>query len=243
MKRRLRVLLVLGAVVVVFLATTSSVTATPIYSQTSPVEPVGAFSSRDTTAGQKIADNFILAGPSPITVRSVRLIGGYGNTNPPPLNIPFDDLPDDDFRVVFLEDFGGSPGTPIVGGDFASNSVVHREPTNGRLLNGVYTPVEITINLEEGITLSPGTEYWVSITHNLGPDHGWLWARAQGVLDQQIASKKNIIAAPWEVFTSGGMWFELGDQNIPEPNTVTMLMVALALALSICRNRRVLSQN
>jgi len=218
----------------VFLATPKCAVGAPIYSQVLPEEPIGAFSSQEGENGQIVADNFVLDGPGPITVRSLRFIGGYGVRSPPPSTPPLDALPPDDFRVVFLEDAGGIPGAPIAGGDFAIGPAFLRTPTGGRLLNGVRNSIEFIVNLGKGISITPQTEYWITIVNNPGPDHFWQWARAAGVLDNQtVATTISIQAGPWNTFTNGGMWFELGDQIIPEPTSLIILLMGIAPAMLI----------
>lgn len=212
----------------VFLATSKCVNAAPIYSQVLPEEPSAAFGSNDSPISQKVADNFSLSGSNPITVRSLRFIGGSGLANPVP----------DEFRVIFLEDAGGTPGLPLSGSDFNIGSAFSRTPTGGQLLNGVTIPQEYIINLPDGITLSPNTTYWLSITNSLLPNNGWAWARAGGVFDQEIASTTGVVATgPWtKGASSGGLWFELNDQIIPEPSSFVLLLLSL-MATAIPRSR------
>jgi len=149
--------------------------------------------------------------------------------NPPPSTPPLSALPPDNFRVVFFEDDGGSPGAVIANGDFAIGSVFRRTPTGGQLLNGNVNPIEFVVNLGEGISLIPETKYWVAITNNPGLDHAWVWARASGVLDNQTAGSNNsVLTGPWNTFANGGMWFELNDQIIPEPTSLITLLVGFA---------------
>jgi len=214
----------------------SSAKAATIYSQTTPEEPNAAFSSNDTPTGQKVADNFILSGTGPITVRSIRFIGGYIGT-PPPITLPVDELPIDNFRVVFLEDASGSPGAPVAGGDFAITLPYGRTSTGGQMLNGVLNPIDVIANLGNGITLAPDTDYWISITNDVRPDHSWAWARAGGVFDQSTAGTDNDIAlGPWDIFSNGGMWFELNDQNVPEPTSLALLTVASVSMMTKCNS-------
>src|SRR3954463_1692188 len=115
----------------------SPVQAAVIYSQTTPSQPLGAYTSTDRPAYQKIADNFLLNGTGSATIRSLRFIGGYGNTQPPPQTPPLNALPPDDLRVVFFVDSGGAPGLSLAGGDFEVGAAVGRAPTGGPLLNGI----------------------------------------------------------------------------------------------------------
>jgi hypothetical protein len=199
-----------------------------IYSQTTPSQPTGAYSSNDagSPTNQKVADNFLLSGPGPVTIRSLRFIGGYGVRNPPPPSTPpLDALPDDDFGVVFFADSGGVPGVPLAGGDFQVGAAVRRTPTGGPLLNALLTPIEYSIDLGAGISLSPGSVYWVSIVDNPGNSYFWAWARAGGVFDQQVAATLGDVSiGPWNVSTSGGMFFELSDNNVPEPESFGILL-------------------
>jgi len=217
------------SVVVAFLATPKCAVGTPVYSQVLPGEPVGAFSSLNAPGLRKIADNFALNGPEPSTIRSLRFIGGATGVPAP--------SPPDDFRIVFLDDNGGTPGTPLPGGDFAVGSAFGRKPTGGQLLNGVTEPYEYIINLASGIILSPGTTYWISISNDLLPDNGWAWARASGVLDPQTAGTRNdLIAGPWDTVTTGGMFFELDNQFVPEPTSMALFVIALTQALLLRRH-------
>lgn len=72
-----------GTVFLILIAPTFTVIPTwaaPIYSQVTPSEPTASFSSQDNSGSQKAADNFVLPGTDPITIRSLRFIGGYGLT-------------------------------------------------------------------------------------------------------------------------------------------------------------------
>ncbi len=210
------------------LASSYSAYGAVIYSQKTPSAPAGAFSSLDAPGGQKLADNFSLEGVERVTIRSVRFIGGYGVTSRPPITPPLDELPNDGFRIVFLEDNGGVPGTLVVGGDLAIDTVFRRAATGGKLLNGIITPIEFIINLHDGLTLTPSIEYWISISNNPGPDYGWIWARANGFHDEMIADTRGSVAdGPWNSVGNGGMWFELNDHNIPEPSTLTFLLIGV----------------
>ena len=228
---------ILGLLLLAFWYSSLNLQAGVIYSQVSPAEPVGAFSSVDIPIiGQKVADNFVLLGPGPITIRSVRFIGGYSLRNPPPLTPPLDALPNDGFRIAFLEDVAGSPGAPISGGNFSIGSAFVRTPTGGPLLNGVVTPLEFEVDLGVGIALDPDTEYWISLTNDPGPEHGWAWARANGMSYQLASTFGNIETGPWAIGTSGSMWFELNDANVPEPGTWSLLLLA-TIAPLVLRNR------
>lgn len=210
-----------------FLAWPECAIGEPVYSQVLPEEPGASFGSSDSPISQKVADNFSLSGTNPITVRSIRFVGGSG------LAIP----PSDDFRIVFLEDMGGEPGAPLTGGDFSIGSAFSRTLTGGQLLNGVTIPSEYVVNLPGGITLSPNTTYWVSISNDLLPVAGWAWARAGGLFDQTTASTFGSIASgPWDTFVNGGMWFELNDQVIPEPSSFAILLLTL-MATTLPRSR------
>jgi hypothetical protein len=207
--------------------------ASTIYSQTTPSQPTGAFASNEAgnPTDQKIADNFLFSAPGSVTIRSLRFIGGYGVNNPPPLTPPLNALPPDDFRVVFFANSSGVPGSPLVSGDFHVGAAVQRTPTGGPLLNSIETPIEYFVDLRAGVTLSPAIPYWISIVNNPGPNYGWAWARAAGVYDQQVAATLgDISTGPWSVTTAGGMFFELSDNNVPEP---TSFGVFLSIALGI----------
>lgn len=218
------------AAIAAFLAPVQYVNSAPVYSQVLPSEPVGAFTSINTATAQKVADNFLLEGIGQITIRSLRFLGGYGVNSTPPFTPPLDALPPDNFRIVFLEDTAGGPGMPITEDDFSITSAFSRTPTGGQLLNGLFNPIEYVVDLGNGLTLNQGTVYWISVSNAPGPDHGWAWARAEGVLDMQLAStNSDVTTGPWIVGTSSGMWFELDDQNIPEPKSLIILATALFL--------------
>jgi hypothetical protein len=208
--------------------------AAAIYSQITPSQPIGAFTSTDALDYPKIADNFLLDVAQPTTIRSVRFIGGYIATMPPPITPPLNALPTDNFRVVFLADAGGSPGVPVSGGDFTLGAAARRNPTGAALLNGNQFPIEYALDLADGITLVPNTVYWISILNYPGPLYGWSWARATGVFDQQLAGTEgNMAAGPWAVYTAGGMFFALDDTNIPEPGSSTIFMIGLLVLVGI----------
>jgi hypothetical protein len=221
---------------VLYVSTTS---AEPIYSQVLPANPTGAFSSDNVPDGQKVADNFVLNISEPVTIRSLRFIGGYGIKNPPPQTPPLDALPIDNFRVVFFADSGGAPGILLADGDFSVGVPIRRTPTGGPLLNGVETPLEYVVDLGTGISVGPSTIYWISILNNPGTNYSWAWARALGAFDQQTAGTfGNIEAAPWNVFTNGGMFFELSDRNVPEPSSIGILFAAICGMLPFFVRRR-----
>ncbi len=210
------------------LAHACSARAATIYSQTTPAEPAAAFSSNDLQDAQKVADSFVLSGMEPLTIRSLRFIGGYTVRNPPPSTPPFDSIPRDNFRIVFLEGENGIPEVIVPGADFLIDSAFQRRAIEGSVLNGFIRPIEYSVNLNEGLTLSPFREYWVTIMNDPGPDHSWQWARAVGVHDSITASTRgNVLTGPWDTFANGGMWFELNDHNIPEPYTLTFLLIGL----------------
>jgi len=211
---------------------TSTAKSAVIYSQTNPEEPGASFASSNIAGAQKIADNFLVGGTGQYSIRSLRVIGGYGT-------LPVS-LPDDNFQVVFLNDISGIPGSPVLGGDFSISAAVSRTPTGGQLLNGVGIPIEIVLDLGSGVTLDYGSEYWISISNNPMAGSGWAWARAHEASDSVAASTVNNVATgPWIVGSSsrGGMWFELNDDNIPEPNSVVILLSVTPIALLSRRSR------
>ena len=111
-------------------------------------------------------------------------------------------------------------------------------PTGGSLLNGTLTPFEYVIDLADGISLDPGTDYWISVMNDPGPDHFWRWARADGILDNQTAATfDDVSTGPWNVFVNGGMFFELNNENIPEPTSLQILSI-FALTTLLIRKRR-----
>ena len=237
----LRVQSVFLSAMCICVSITEAAQATVIYSQTTPAQPTGAFASTDEgrPTDQKIADNFSFGGPNPITIRSLSFIGGYGVTNPPPQTPPLNALPPDDFHVVFFADSAGAPGTPLANGDFMVVPSL-RTPTGGPLLNGLETPIAFVLDLGTGVTLNPATIYWVSIVNNPGPSYSWAWARANGVLDQQVASTYGEISSgPWQItFNTGGMFFELSNNNVPEPDSVALCAVAAFHLICVARMRR-----
>lgn len=215
-------------------AGTKDTQAAPIYGQVSPAQPIGAFTSTNRLDYPKAADSFLLSVSQPVTVRSISVIGGYTATMPPPITPPLDSLPNDDFRVVFLSDSGGSPGSPVAGGDFAIGAAAQRIPTGGLLLNGNQFPIRYTLDLGVGITLNPNAVYWISIANDPGPQFGWQWARASGIYDQYTAETENDVSAgPWNTFATGGMYFSLDDANVPEPACSTIVMMTLFALISI----------
>lgn len=222
------------AIPVMCASMTGSLQAAAVYSQVTPDEPVGAYTSTNRQAYQKIADDFLFSAAQPVTVRSLRVIGGYTSTSPPPITPPLDALPADDFRVLFLNDAAGTPGTVIAGGDFAVGTAERRHPTDGSLLNGVQYPIEYSLDLGEGITLNSSTVYWVSILNDPGADYGWQWARANGSLNQQIASTEDDVpSGPWGTFSVGGMFFAIDDANVPEPDSTSLLLAGIGSLVGI----------
>jgi hypothetical protein len=157
---------------------------------------------------------------------------------PPPITPPLDALPMDNFRAVFLNDAGGTPGILLLGGNFAVGTAARRVPTNGTLLNGNQFPIEYALDLAGGITLSPSTVYWISILDDPGPDFGWQWAHGEGVFDQQVAATEgDALLGPWNVNTVGGMLIELSDTNVPEPASSTILEIGLFALAGIRASR------
>jgi len=205
--------------------------AATLYSQVLPEEPVGAFSSQDESSGQAVADNFLITGTVPLTVRSIRLIGvGTGDPNVQPR---------DDFRVLFFQDAGGMPGSIVPGGDFDGGLLAVRSATGGMLINGSFEPIIYGIDLRIGLLLNPNTEYWMAVTNDPGLGFGWAWARANGVLDSQTVGTSDSFASPsWELFDNGGMWFELSDQNIPEPSSLLLLLTSFTATHLLRRQRK-----
>ncbi len=200
--------------------------AATLYSQTTPDEPIGAFSSQDMTSGQIIADNFSLSSASTVNVRSIRVIGAATGTSISQST--------DIFRVVFFEDSNGLPGDTVEGGNFSEGVLSTRIPTEGQRLNGRNVPIEYSIDLADGVLLNPSTVYWISIMNDPEPRDGWLWARANGTFDSQIATVRStsgeFTGLPWvEGASSGGMWFELSDQNVPEPSSLLLITTSLAM--------------
>ena len=64
--------------------------------------------------------------------------------------------------------------------------------------------------------------------NNPGTGYFWDWGRAAGVFDQQIAATLgDVTTGPWNVSGGGGMFFELRDNNVPEPETVALFTTAL----------------
>ena len=223
------VALIIGVTICVLFV--APVRADVIYGQLVPTPPLGAFSSNDAgnVTDQKIADNFLVTGPGPVTIRSLRFIGAYGVNVPPPSTPPLNAQPTDDFRVVFFADSAGAPGVPLVGGDFHIGTKLQRTPTGGPKLNAVVTPLEYVVDLGAGISLSPTTIYWVSLVNNVGPNYGWAWARAAGVFDQQVAATYgDVMTGPWSTDTNGGMYFQLNNNNVPEPASIGMLLAAVS---------------
>ncbi|QDU58915.1 hypothetical protein Pan181_51560 [Aeoliella mucimassa] len=203
--------------------------AAVIYSQTTPEEPWASYTSSNLQDRQKIADNFLVEGTGQYTVRSIRFIGGYDATGIPP-----SPMPDDDFKIVILNDNAGSPTTPTASGTFSVNSASTWQPTNGQLLNGIGAPIEFVLNLGDGVKLNRGTTYWLSILNNPRPGSGWAWARANGLIDQDLAATNDDVATgPWNVGTSGGMWFELSTTAIPEPSGIALFSFGGALLAAI----------
>ncbi len=219
-------------------AGTESAEAAVIYSQMSPAQPVGAFTSTDRPDYPKAADNFLLNVTQSTTVRSIRFVGGYTATMPPPITPPLDSLPIDSFRVVFMGDTGQTPGAPLAGGDFATGAAARRAPTHGSILNGVQFPIEYVLDLGSGITLTPNAVFWLSILNDPGSKYGWQWARTLGVYDQFTAETEgNVSAGAWSVYSTGGMFFSLDNANVPEPDTSTIFIFAL-MGIPVLHHRR-----
>jgi hypothetical protein len=219
-------------------ALSRSAPAVVVYSQVGTGAPIGAFSSNDIQDYQKIADNFVITTSLPATVRSVRFIGGYGVTHPPPSTPLLNALPPDNFRVVFYTDVAGAPGVPIPGGDFQVGGAAQRNPTGGPLLNGGYTPLEYTLDLGAGASIAPATVYWMSITNNPGQTIFWVWARTAGAYDQKTAvTDGDVATGPWSTATSGGMFFELRDNNVPKPSVLGSISAGIFVS-SFLRSRR-----
>lgn len=192
----------------------------------------GAATSGTTTASQKIASDFEFDGDEAEIIRSINLLGAYVlRPSQRPASPPIDALPTDDFRVLFFEDEGGLPGTVLAGGDFLVGSAAIRRPTDGALLNGLYTPIEFSLDLGDGIELNPSTRYWMSIVNDPDPDTFWVWGKARSSGDFRTAvTNDDVTNGPWSLSPNNAMFFELNTTNIPEPSTchVSVLLAAVA---------------
>lgn len=209
-----------------------------LYSQVGPQAPIGAYSSNDTPTGQKIADNFLFNAPGSTTIRSIRFIGGYINRTPPPPTPPLNALPPDDFRVVFFADSAGEPGAPLASGEFHVGVPVQRAATGAPQLNGIVTALEYFIDLGAGITVNPATPYWMSVVNDPGPSYGWAWANTAGAFDQGVAGTMgDILTGPWSVSSAGGMFFEIYDNNVPEPSSLILIFVTVGGIRCFLRRR------
>ena len=203
-----------------------------VYSQASPAQPLASFASENSAGAQKIADGFSFLGSESLTIRSVRFIGGYGLTSPPPSTPSLGALPPDAFHVTFFEDLGGLPGQPLEDGTFLGTAVV-RAPTEGPMLNDVYAPIEYVVGLGEGVVVSPSTTYWLSISNVVGDDYFWTWARADGGIDNVVVGTFGEIEfGPWSVGSGGGMFFELDTRLVPEPSGQSLCALVAGLLVS-----------
>jgi hypothetical protein len=202
-----------------------------LFNQTAVQDTVASYTSSNIAGIQKMADNFVVPGIGKYTIRSLRVLGGYSD-----IREPLYPLPVDDFRVVFLSDLAGVPGTPVAGGDFSLPLVAKRAPLNAPLLNGVGRPIEFNLDLGNGITLDGETKYWLSVSNAPTPGSGWAWARAIGLSDQVLASTTNDVEmAQWNVGRSGGMYFELHSLSVPEPSSQFLIFSSLLTACCIWR--------
>ena len=234
-----RILMLLASLTI----TTYCARAETLYSQQDPEVPTRGYTS--TSPYQQLADNFIINGDGSATLNSIRLVGGYvyRGSNQDPI-----DLPADNFQIVFFEDVGGVPGTPVDGGVLQIESSVQRRMTGGSLLSAQYVPYEFVFDLE--LTLPRSTELWISVvndplpepTGQIGEVIGWSWARGNGILDQEIAGLSgDIFVDEWVIGdTDTGMNFFLSCEIVPEPH---YSLLAPALILLSTRRRKSKSRN
>lgn len=202
-----------------------------IFSQTSLEGGLrSAATSGTTTASQKIASDFEFDGDEAETIRSINLLGAYSlSPSQSPASPPIDALPGDAFRVLFFDDQGGLPGTVLAGGDFFVGSAAIHRPTDGELLNGLYTPIEFSLDLGDGIELNPSTRYWMSIVNDPSPNSSWVWGNARSAGDFNSAvTNEDVTSGPWNLSIDDPMFFELDNANIPEPTTLLILGVSIS---------------
>jgi hypothetical protein len=147
---------------------------------------------------QIIANSFNLA--SADTVRSVVWRGGYINDILATGSTP---LATDVFSINFYSDSSGTVGSLLQ--SFSIGNPFSRTDTGIDHTSTSMDIYEYVADLGSGISLSGGTDHWISIFNNSiadGPDVSWVW----GVTAQ--------IATASASFDEGNTWTAFSNQNL-----------------------------
>jgi hypothetical protein len=197
------------------LTSAAAAQAVPIYVQMSPSPDQEFLSDSHADAGDLTADNFSLAVGD--TIKSVIWQGTSGASAPGP----------DAFRILLYSDPIGSPIASFnVGTAFRFDT--------GTAINGdeLYS---YEANLGgAGFTATAGTTYWISIVNDAitDPAHAWAWT---GTFNGLAAGSFDN-GASW-FLQAGQTQFALGNDTVPEPTTVSLVVLGL-LGLVGARQRR-----
>jgi hypothetical protein len=197
------------------LMSASASQAVPIYVQMAPSPDQEFLSDSHADAGDLTADNFTLGVSD--TIRSVIWQGTSGPSAPGP----------DAFRIVFYADPIGSP--------LASFNVgtAFRFDTGTAIGGDELYSYEANLG-GAGFAAAAGTHYWISIVNDaiVDPANAWAWA---GTFNG-LASGSFDNGATWFI-QAGQTQFALGNDTVPEPATVSLVVLGL-IGLAGARTRR-----
>jgi len=200
-----------------------------IYSQLSDQPSAQSFFS-DAVAGQffsqRMADNFTLGADA--AASSVRWWGGSQN-------FQFADTNNmSSYTVVLYEaDGSGAPGSVIYSDTVTDESARLGLSQTGATLFGGGIEYQYTLELESAVSLSAGTEYWISVGATLvdGGADAWVWSGSS--VGDLVNATDFFSGSGYTVFdpTFNDMAFEI----VPSPSTAVMGLGMLGLGL---RRRR-----
>jgi len=165
------------------------------------------------TPGFRSADNFQLAGGG--TVRVVEWWGTLRSGGAA-------------FQITFYPDAGGNPGSPL--------STIAVTPTSSSVTTGSpFDPVTFySASLSTSFSAAPGTLYWISIFNAAAARWLWLADNAGTVGARQMQNG----GVTWNA--TSDLSFRLKDDNVPEPATFSLVVVAMLGLASFRAARRCL---
>jgi hypothetical protein len=160
------------------------------------------------TPGYRSADDFALGSGASVTE-----VTWWGSQN----------LGGSNFTFTFYDSSAGEPGAILL---TTTGSLVTSTVSTG----SGWDPVSMyTSILDTPFTAAAGTTYWLSI-FNAAADASWLWLTANdpgnGLVQAVLGNTS------WNHNASGNLAFQLADiKQVPEPASVPMVILALALLL------------
>ena len=229
---------ILTIVMTVMVGTTTANAGAIIYDNGSPdlVDDPNAIGSDfdidpPSTINTQMADDFVLQAGSN-TIRDIHWWGVY----------LFNDTPlTDDFTIRVFEDDGGKPSATNFQTIFTGDP--GRTDTGLDLvsLSGVInaTLYEYWVDVP-GVTLTPGTTFWLSIVNNTfdDDDDSWNWV-SSSTGGGGNAHERNLDTGPWSIHapSTGGseMAFNL---TVPEPSTLALAAFGFLALAAWSRRRR-----